>query len=303
MDISVTIVCAVFNHAKYLRRALDGFVMQKTSFRFIALIHDDCSTDESADIIRQYESKYPHLIKGIYETENQYSKGNGALRAAIVPFINSKYVAFCEGDDYWTDPLKLQKQYDALEKNDLCDICSHSVERISEKGDSTNTYISPSYKDKVFTIKEVIYGGGGFVGTSSLFMRSNIYTENPPFRMALTCDYTLQIFGSLRGGMLFLKDKMSIYRLASEGSWTNRMKADWKKQYLFQNRIVNMLLELDKYSDLKYHDTIAKTVHRIYWEQVYNNMSVIEAFRRKLLFLIPPKYRFKMIIKSILKNI
>lgn len=118
-DPLVSIRCLVYNHELYLRQCLDGFVMQQTTFPFEAIIHDDASTDGSVDIIREYAEKYPDIIKPIYETENQYSKHDGSLRRimddAMHPAV--KYIAMCEGDDYWTDPNKLQMQVDFLESH------------------------------------------------------------------------------------------------------------------------------------------------------------------------------------------
>ena len=117
-DPLVSIRCAVYNHEPFLRQCLDGFVMQQTTFPFEAIVHDDASTDGSAAIIREYAEKYPDIIKPIYETENQYRKGAASesgkkIDAAFNP--NTKYYALCEGDDYWTDPNKLQIQVDFLE--------------------------------------------------------------------------------------------------------------------------------------------------------------------------------------------
>lgn len=115
-EIMVSIRCAVYNHEKYIRDCLDGFVMQKTNFRFEAIAHDDASTDNTASIIKEYAEKYPDIIKPIYETENQYSKHDGSIRRILDAEMRGKYIAMCEGDDYWTDPLKLQKQVNYLEK-------------------------------------------------------------------------------------------------------------------------------------------------------------------------------------------
>ena len=119
-DPLVSIRCLVYNHEPYLRQCLDGFVMQQTTFPFEAIVHDDASTDGSAAIIREYVERYPDIIKPIYETENQYSKRDGSLArimdAAMHP--NSKYIALCEGDDYWTDPHKLQLQVDIMEADE-----------------------------------------------------------------------------------------------------------------------------------------------------------------------------------------
>ena len=115
----VSIRCMVYNHEPYLRQCLDGFVMQQTSFPFEAIVHDDASTDGSAAIILEYAERYPDIIKPIIETENQYSKEDGSIRrildAAMHP--DSKYIALCEGDDYWTDPQKLQIQVSFLEQH------------------------------------------------------------------------------------------------------------------------------------------------------------------------------------------
>ena len=115
--VMVTIRCLVYNHEPYLRDCLDGFVMQRANFRFEAIVHDDASTDGSAEIIREYAAKYPGIIKPILETENQYSKHDGSLKKIMDAHTHGKYVAFCEGDDYWTDPMKLQKQVDYLEEH------------------------------------------------------------------------------------------------------------------------------------------------------------------------------------------
>lgn len=124
--ILVAIHCLVYNHEPYLRDCFEGFVMQKTNFRFVAIVHDDCSTDNSADIIREYEAKYPDIFRPIYETENQWHKTDGSLERIMnvaIDATGAKYVAMCEGDDYWTDPLKLQKQVDFMENHPDVGLC------------------------------------------------------------------------------------------------------------------------------------------------------------------------------------
>lgn len=121
----VSISCVSYNHATFIRHCLDGMLMQKTSFPIEILIHDDCSTDGTTEIIKEYEAKYPSLIFALYENENQYSKG------AWVDGFNyrrakGKYIAYCEGDDYWTDPLKLQKQVDFMESHTDYSVCFHA---------------------------------------------------------------------------------------------------------------------------------------------------------------------------------
>ena len=119
----VSISCITYNHKQYIRDAIEGFLMQITNFPVEILIHDDASTDGTAEIIREYEKQYPWLIKPVYQTENQYSKHNGIISKIQYVRALGKYIAFCEGDDYWTDPYKLQKMVDFLESNMWVDNC------------------------------------------------------------------------------------------------------------------------------------------------------------------------------------
>lgn len=116
----VTIRCIAYNQEAYIRDCLEGFVMQQTNFRFEAIVHDDASTDGTAAIIKEYAEKHPDIIKPILETENQYSKHDGSLGRIMDEHTHGKYVAYCEGDDCWIDPLKLQKQVDYLEAHPDC---------------------------------------------------------------------------------------------------------------------------------------------------------------------------------------
>lgn len=113
----VSIKCLAFNHEKYIAQTLDGFLIQETNFPFEVIVHDDASTDNTANILKEYEKKYPLIVKPVYQTENQYSKHDGSLTRASNAPLKGKYVAECEGDDYWTDPSKLQRQADFLESH------------------------------------------------------------------------------------------------------------------------------------------------------------------------------------------
>jgi glycosyltransferase involved in cell wall biosynthesis len=117
-ELIVSVICTTYNHEAYIKDALEGFVMQKTNFTFEIIVHDDASTDSTAKIIKEYEEKYPDLFVTIYQTENQYSKKEVNIWTDILyPVARGKYIAICEGDDYWTDPFKLQKQFNFLTKN------------------------------------------------------------------------------------------------------------------------------------------------------------------------------------------
>lgn len=132
---SVSIVCTTFNQNKFIKDTLEGFLIQKTNFPVEIVIHDDASTDGTNEIIKEYESRYPKVIKAIYQTENQYSKSIDIAEEFIYPLIKSKYVAICEGDDYWIDPLKLQKQVNFLEFNEDYGLVYTEIDRVDGEGE------------------------------------------------------------------------------------------------------------------------------------------------------------------------
>ena len=254
MEPVVSIICNTYNQAGYIRDALDGFLMQKADFSFEALIHDDASTDGTADIIREYADRYPDVIKPFYQTENKYSKGVNINMVYQFPRVRGKYIAFCEGDDYWTDPLKLQKQVDAMESHSDVDICAACTAETQNERPCGKC--APADFDTVFTAEQVILGGGGFVATCSLMIRSEIFEHIPEFRKILQIDYTTQIMGALRGGMLYLADCMSVYRRFSKGSWSAAYYYNREMQISLNNKMKSMLLKLDEETEGKYSGAI-----------------------------------------------
>lgn len=132
--VSVDIACTVYNHGKYLKESLDGMLMQKTNFPYRIIIHDDASTDNSSEIIREYQATYPDKIVAVIEEENLYQNGK-SIYAKMFGYYTAKYIASCEGDDYWIDENKLQKQIDYLEANSDCVACYHNILPVNEAGE------------------------------------------------------------------------------------------------------------------------------------------------------------------------
>ncbi len=279
-QIRVSVICNAYNHEKYIRKCLDSLVMQRTTFDYEILVHDDASTDKTADIIREFEGKYPDLIKPIYQTENQHSKGI-ASRFQF-PRVRGEYVAICEGDDFWTDELKLQKQFDALEAHPEIDMCAHSSTKVAEDGEKILEYISPRKEDCIIDVEDVILGGGGFVATNSLMYRTCLIRGNEPeFRKYWRIDYTLQIFGSLRGGMLYLSDVMSAYRWLSVGSWTSKLLKDKSKRKFTYEHKTKMLQLFNEDTDYKYAKTVEKAILDAEYLYYYSNGPYKTALSKK----------------------
>lgn len=249
----VTVLCLTYNQAGLIRDALEGFVAQRAPFRFEVLVHDDASTDGTAEIVREYQARYPELIRGVFQTENQTSKGIAVSRAFLYPLIRGRFVALCEGDDWWTDPDKLCKQVEALRAHPEADICAHRT--LCLRDGQPHGYQAPRLRDCVIPAEEVILGGGNFVATSSLMCRREAYMRQTPMRDVLVNDYVLQIQGSLRGGMVYLDDCMSVYRTGIPGSWTS-LNGKWLSDEV-RAELKRMLDALDGYTGGRCHRAVA----------------------------------------------
>lgn len=220
--VMVTIRCTAYNHESFIRQCLDGFVMQKTNFRFEAIVHDDASTDGTADIIREYAAKYPEIIKPIYQTENQYSKRDGTIGRILNQHTRGKYVAMCEGDDYWTDPLKLQKQVDFLESHPDYVVCTHAY-RIyeQEKGDYYGDCF-PVFSQRTveFDMQEYIKKEVWLTQPlTALYLYSALDIEQY-CKCKFSKDLTLFYYLLKSGKGLFMNEPMGVYRSHANGVWT-----------------------------------------------------------------------------------
>ena len=264
----VSVICLAYNHEAYIRDALEGFVRQQTDFPFEVLVHDDASTDGTAEIIREYAGRYPQIIRPFFETENQYSKGVVIARDMLFPHVRGRYVALCEGDDYWIDPLKLSKQVAALEAHPEVDICAHRA--LKMRNGKPCGHVGPCCRKRVFPVERVIRGGGGFVATCTLMCRREAYLLDTPMRRELFFDYTLQIQGSLHGGMLWLPDCMAVYRRGVSESWTARNIGRHKTGHY--QKFLRMLDALDSYTEGKYSSAIRARRRRYKIDQFFRKL-------------------------------
>lgn len=265
-DIKVSVCSLAFNHEKYIRKTLEGFVMQKTNFRFEVLINDDASTDKTAEIIREYESKYPDIFKPIYQTENQYSQGKKITFDILVPKAKGKYIALCEGDDYWTDPLKLQKQYDCLEKNKDCNLCIAKVQDIDANGNLIN-HVRPDNgrkQGKIYTdefLPMVIRMLSGIecyqFQTSTYFLRKENLINYPKRKFMLESPVgdmsILYYYGSL-GPVYYIDQIFSKYRIGAPGSWNSNIDKD--KKVANYKKFKEVLSDMNDFTNNKYQSDI-----------------------------------------------
>lgn len=232
-QIKVSVLCITFNQIKYIKQCLDSIVNQKTKFSFEVLINDDASTDGTKEVIEQYQKKYPNLIKPVFHRENQYSKGDMSLFVGnLFHLVNGQYLALCEGDDYWIDDNKLQKQVDFLDKNPDYSICFNRSKIIFEKGESEDSYYPDYGSHAKYNIEELLKSN--FISTNSVMYRKQDY-KNMRTDL-LPQDLYMHLFHAQFGKIGFIDEVMSVYRRHEAGIWwashSNRMDELYKKQHL-----------------------------------------------------------------------
>lgn len=235
MNTPLVSICSItYNHAPYIRQCLDGFLMQKTNFKYEIIIHDDASTDGTTEIIKEYAEKYPDLITPIFQSENQYSKGvRGFYARFVYPLAKGKYIALCDGDDYWTDPLKLQKQVDFLEANPEYVMCTHRFQTYEQCTKTLqNDCLSLNVDDNFyFDFDYFISRKAWITQPLTILFRSRALDLKHYSLYSKSKDVTL-IYSLLQKGKgVVLRDYMGVYRIHNGGLWqganrVQRIKAD-----------------------------------------------------------------------------
>ena len=252
-EIMVSVNCLVYNHGPYLRQCIDGFLMQKTNFNYEVLIHDDASTDDSAEIIREYERKYPQIIKPIYQVENQRSKGINIQSTLQIPRTRGKYIAYCEGDDYWIDPLKLQKQVDFMEQHPFCSACYGRNMKINS---SDGSVIGENCcKNDAFLSLEECFFPPSLPHLSTCLVKTSVITDQPAFfNVTPVGDVPRFHWQGIVGSVYSFSDTFSCYRVHVPNSWTSRMNHSPEMQQKHRKKMTEFYEELDQYTDYKYHE-------------------------------------------------
>ena len=269
----VTVCCLAYNHRPFIKSALEGFVNQKTSFKYQVIVHDDASTDGTQDIIKEYETQYPEIIQGIYQSENQYSKGIPLLKTYIAPLIQGKYVATCEGDDYWIDEKKLQKQFEVMEANPNLSACVHNTVFWNLRTGKKETHYSDSFEG--ILPKELIFkGGSSAFHTSSVFMRKEYISTPQELTVKFIGDYPRAVYLALVGDIYYLTETMSVYRQFTFGSWST--KNNYSESINTVGQVIKMLYAADELSNHEYHGIF----ERIIREKKYLELCLNEKWKQ-----------------------
>lgn len=242
----VSIICTCYNHERYIRQAIEGFLSQKTLFPFEIIIHDDASTDSSVSIIREYVSKYPNLIIPIYQTENKHSKGIRITKDIMIPQARGKFIAICEGDDFWIDSNKLQMQYDYMINNPKCMLCTHANDVVFEDGlyDDTWRYHNGDYD---ITLDDWLSGNKYIIQTATFFIRKELYSRfSAANNFCPVGDYSICVEAAMIYPIHYIDRIMSCYRTMSVSSWSREMAIDKSFKLAHYSKMINYFQVLKK---------------------------------------------------------
>jgi glycosyltransferase involved in cell wall biosynthesis len=301
----VSVICKAYNHEKYIRKALEGFVMQKTDFPFEVLVHDDASTDHTRDIIEEFAQKYPDIIVPVYQVENQYSKGVKFTWSVLFPRSRGKYIAFCEGDDYWCDPQKLQLQVEQLEAHPDCSACTCVVQCINEDGSTRKGFfISKTIDGEQEGIVSQTHVGNA-IGKSHLpfhicsyllprHVLQDLADGTAEFRNYMAGDAAIFRITMAKGSYYHIPRAMACHRLDSTNGYSYRFDrcpsyemAKIEKTFIWGEHL------FDEYSGHRFHEFVQQWVlYRLnicFFEELTSQKTVMD------LFGLTPKMAFRSV--------
>lgn len=259
MEPLVSICCTAYNHEKYIAQTLDCFLSQRCSFDYEILIHDDASTDRTPEIIREYVQKHPDVIFPIFQQENQYSKGLSIDGTFNFPRARGKYIALCEGDDFWCDPDKLQRQIAHMEEEPSCTFCFTNGYVHDESGAHPDRPFLPYYEaekamftgqSRAFTLDEI--ARINFIPTASFVFRTDALRKIPSHYMEKPCqhsDLRMKLFLTAGGHAWYEQIYGCTYRENVSGSAMQIWKKEKRDQlYIRCQSVVEMVDDVDEYS-------------------------------------------------------
>jgi glycosyltransferase involved in cell wall biosynthesis len=242
----VSVVVIIYNHAKYLQKTLDSVEAQAIDGALEIILHDDCSSDNSAEICRQFAARSRHTVKLILQAQNKVGRQIG-IWPEIYSQCSGEYIAICDGDDFWLHPHKLAQQCQGLALLPDVDLTFHKAARIHWQSEAVTGYLGDYGEEpRLFPVTAVIEGDGGFIPTPSIMFRRALVQRMPPwyFDHLPAGDYVLQVFGALRGGALYLPMSAAAYREGDPTSWSQQTTADVEKVNRFDRTFIELLFQL-----------------------------------------------------------
>ena len=261
--IMVSVWCRTYNHVNYIKDALDGLVSQQTDFIYKVIVFDDASTDGTSDIVRAYAEKYPEIIHAIIAKENIYHHPDTKKIIADIwkQHLTGKYMAFCEGDDFWIDNNKLQMQVDYMETHPECTMHMHNALWLNCRNGAMKAGNPYKGKDEWdITAEELIMQYNGYPSTASFLFKSEQINKPQFFAEVHASDYTTILYALATGSVHYSSRIMSVYRVFAAGSYAVRMQQNNGLKICFYLRMLLFFFKYDEYTNYKYHKWISKRI-------------------------------------------
>ena len=297
--IKVSVIVHTYNHEKYIRQTLDSILNQQVNFDYEVIVGDDASPDSTPQIIQEYQSRFPEIIKPMLHPKNLggYGKNNTLATLAV---CQGQYIAAMDGDDYWTNPLKLQKQVDFLDNNPDFVACFHNALIHFEDGSAPDEYVNNEDQRVVTTIEDLVGEDEiWYMATSAVMFRNGIMKEYPKwFHESKSGDIPRYILLGKHGKFFYINELMSVYRKNNGGmSFT-----DGKQDAEFLYNRIGMYKGIDGELDYKFHQTINKNIAR-YYLMLANSIQHGDNWFKSRLFAFKSLYLSRPNSKEHFKNV
>lgn len=304
-DVKVSVLCTAYNHEKYIAEALESFLAQKTDFACEILVTDDASTDATPAIIREYADKYPGRIRYFHQEKNLFSQKINIYKEILFPNARGEYISICEGDDYFSDPTKLQRQADFLDTHPEYAGCTHNTHYHFCGGDRPDELLLPQQEDRDVPFSTIIRGMNHAFHTSSIMTRKSLFLSPPDFYdVAFSygfTDYAIALWMVMNGKVRFIDIPMSVYRVSSnDTAWSSGVGRNYGKLTGFvSGEIAMMECLLGHLSGEEYSLTEKEKLRREY-ELLYLEGDVGRLTKppyRELYLQEPLSFRAKTLVK------
>ena len=275
----VSIICFTYNHVNYIDDAMRGFLNQRTNFDYEILVHDDCSTDGTTEKVIEYSNLYPTKVRAFLEEENQYQQGIRDTWKRVADASGGKYIALCEGDDFWIDINKLQYQIDYMEENPDVTLTGHNALMLNCKTgmiSATDGFLC----EQDVSMEDLLKNKSFCFHYSSFVMKREIYYRNGMFRECDIGDWMVQLFAKTKGRVHYFDRVSSVYRyLSNENSWTSRINGrdfDTTVSYIRHILLLNRFFErFNEYTNDEFSTLISSLIEG-YFKNAASRLSDVE---------------------------
>lgn len=295
-DLKVSVACICFNHEKYIKQAIESFLMQETDFAFEIIIHDDASTDSSRKIIEDYANKYPTIINAVYQIDNMFKKDAYNIFKVPFSYCKGEYIAICEGDDFWVSTDKLQKQVTFLDANRSVQLVFHDSNIVDENSILLSASPLKIANEHKFSTKNIIHDW--FIPTQTIMFRNTIPNDDfHKFKNVINLDWALQLMCSIQGDIVYLSGLKASYRKHSAGVSSTFLKN-------INNRTLKLLLlmdSFDSFSNYRFSKSILFKKNKILEE--FYELKERDKYGSCIFFLLRPKLFISKIVAFLIRKV